>query len=87
MNMTIFNSPKWDIYIISQKRATLDVRVVFRPDPKNNPRVVEYGDRYTLPSSLEGELRALGDKAREGLLAPSDIEKYVKWNSISDARF
>lgn len=81
MNMTIYNSPKWDIYIISQTGETLDVRVVFRPDPKNAPRVVEYGDRVTIPSSLEGELRSLGDKVREGLLAPSDIEKYVKWNS------
>lgn len=82
MDMLIYCSDKWDIYLMSQNGTTLDVRVVFRPSPKYDP-YEEYVDRYTIPSSLEGELRSLGDKARAGLLAPSDIEKFIKWHSAA----
>ena len=61
---------------MSQNGTTLDVRVVFRPSPKYDP-YEEYVDRYTIPSSLEGELRSLGDKA------PSDIEKFIKWHNAA----
>ena len=84
MDMLIFYDGYWDIYIMSQtEEATLDVRVAYCEAPGEGWCDACSVTKYEIPASLEGELRALGDKARKGLVAPREIENFLWQHKVA----
>ena len=83
MDMLLFYDGYWDIYIMSQTEATLTSRVAYCEAQGEGWCDACSVTKYEIPSSLEGELRVLGDKAREGLVAPREIENFLWQHKVA----